>query len=97
MSESLSLVGSIVRVRRTEKISLGCVSIGGDILIRLLVVSLNMTPFLYQLIVGAGMPVAVQTNAIGWNSLTVYENPSPGNTISGITEVRERTRFESHS
>ena len=84
------MVGSRVRVRRTEKTLLGPsggVIPGGAILVRLLKFSLNKTPFLNQLMVGAGIPVAWQVNAMTCNSLTVGVDPTPGIIITGTTGV----------
>ena len=47
------------------------------------------TPFLIQVILGGGIPVAEQVKVTGSVSLTVYTRPSRGKGIIGATEYQE--------
>ena len=95
MPESLSMVGLRIRVRRTVYTSLessGGVITGVSILVRLL---LNKTSFLYQLMVGAGMPVARQLNSMSWPSLVESVESTAGATITGTTGVIKNKNIKS--
>ena len=83
----------MVRLRLTKEIiplAVGTVS-GSDGLLRLMRESTFLsrtTPFLIQVILGGGIPVAEQVKVTGYVSLTVYTRPSGGKVIFGTTEYQ---------
>ena len=91
VSESLSLVLLMVRLRLTEEIFPPAVGTGSgsEGLLRLMresTLSFRTAPFLIQVTSGGGIPVAEQVKVTGSSSLTVYVKPSStGKVMLGMT------------